>query len=145
MSEGLAWYNPASWFGNNTTGYTGDYISRQVAANDGTSENAVVSNTSGNQLSNGLASIGNIGKAAQGLAGLANAYLGYKNYQLAKNQFDYERASSNANLYNQGTLVNNQLDKSAAVGNALAGNTMTEAQRQASLADAANRHVKTTI
>ena len=95
--------------------------------------------------SGGLASIGAIGSTAQGLAGLANAYLGYKNYRLAKDQFGYEKALGNANLYNQGTLVNTQLDKGAEVGNALAGSTMTDAQKQANLDLAASRHVKTTI
>lgn len=93
----------------------------------------------------GLASIGAIGSAVQGLAGLANAYTGYKNYQLAQDQFESEKAYAGANLYNQGTLVNNQIKNAAEVGQALAGNTMTADQRAAGLAGLANKYVKTAV
>lgn len=93
----------------------------------------------------GLPSLGSIGSAVQGLAGLANAYTGYKNYQLAKDQFETEKAYAGANLYNQGTLINNQIKNAAEVGHALAGNTMTADQRAAGLAGLANKYVKTAV
>ena len=160
MSKGLAWYNPARWFdnSNNTSNYyqranDGSYVGITDATyNASPDKSSIITGVEYDKMnatkpgsSGGLASIGAIGSATQGLAGLANAYLGYKNYQLAKDQFGYEKALGNANLYNQGTLVNTQLDKSAEIGNALAGGTMTDAQKQANLGLAASRHVKTSI
>ena len=69
---------------------------------------------------------------AGGLGDLANAYLGYKNYKLAKDQFGFEKAATNRNIFNEGTLINTQLANANNVGLGLAGNTMTEAQKQAS-------------
>lgn len=158
MAEGLS-----NWYNNLTSGYggagnygyvqdgSGGYVGVNQDAFNAVQDPSIkmtsteYSKSGLGNSSGGLASLGSIGTAVQGLSGLANAYLGYKNYGLAKDQFGYEKALSNANLYNQGTLVNNQLDKSAQVGNALAGGTMTDAQRQSSLTDAASRHVKTTI
>lgn len=82
---------------------------------------------------------------AGGLSGLAGAYTGYKNYQLAQDQFESEKAYAGANLYNQGTLINNQIKNAAEVGQSLAGDTMTADQRAAGLAAAASKYVKTGI
>lgn len=82
---------------------------------------------------------------AQGIGGLANAYTGYKNYQLAQDQFESEKAYAGANLYNQGTLVNNQIKNAAEVGQSLAGDTMTADQRAAGLAGLASKYVKTAV
>ena len=82
---------------------------------------------------------------AQGIGGLANAYTGYKNYQLAQDQFDAEQKYAGANLYNQGTLVNNQIKNAAEVGQSLAGDTMTADQRAAGLAGLASKYVKTAV
>lgn len=47
-----------------------------------------------------------------GLAGLGNAYLGYKNYGLANKQLNLTKAVTNRNIANQGQLINNEiLDK----------------------------------
>ena len=82
---------------------------------------------------------------AQGIGGLANAYTGYKNYQLAQDQFESEKAYAGANLYNQGTLINNQIKNAAEVGQSLAGDTMTADQRAAGLAGLASKYVKTAV
>lgn len=89
-------------------------------------------------LANGAAVAGALG-------GLASAYTGYKNYQLAKDQFDAEQKYAGANLYNQGTLVNNQIKNAAEVGQSLAGDTMTADQRAAGLAGLASKYVKTAV
>lgn len=79
------------------------------------------------------------GAAAQGLnglAGLAGAYLGYKSYGLAKDQFGFEKALANANYSNQAKLANNEIQNSGEVGMGLAGGTMdanARAARQAQL------------
>ena len=54
---------------------------------------------------NGLAGIG---MGIQGLSGLANAYMGYKNYLLAKDQFNYQKGLANRNLANQAKIINNK-------------------------------------
>ena len=80
-----------------------------------------------------------IGADAQGLqaaAGLANAYMGYKNYGLAKDMFGFEKAATNRNIANQAQLVNNEIQNAGEVGMSLAGNTMdpnARAQRQAQM------------
>lgn len=44
-----------------------------------------------------------------GLAGLGNAYLGYKNYGLANKQLNLTRNVANRNIANQGQLINNEI------------------------------------
>lgn len=158
MSERLAsWYNnlTGNYGGAGNYGYVqdgnGGYIGvNQEAFNAVQDPSIKMTATEYNKAGlgskgSGLASIGSIGSAVQGLAGLANAYTGYKNYQLAKDQFESEKAYAGANLYNQGTLVNNQIKNAAEVGQALAGNTMTADQRAAGLAGLANKYVKTAV
>lgn len=54
-----------------------------------------------------------IGTGMQGLGALANAYLGYKNYQLGKKQFGFEREAYNRNIANQAALINSRLASAA--------------------------------
>lgn len=51
----------------------------------------------------------------QALSGLANAFLGYKNYKLAKQQFGFEKAAMNRNIANQAKVINNAYDNAAQV------------------------------
>jgi len=74
-------------------------------------------------------------------AGIANAYLGFKNYGLAKKQYAFQKKITNRNLANQALLINEQLDRRARVGNALAGNTLTAEEKAARLDRAARNHV----
>ena len=76
---------------------------------------------------------------------IMNALTGMQALGLAKKQFEYEKALSNANLHNSATQINNVYDQQARVGNALSGNSITDAQKQASLDAAAAKHLKTTI
>lgn len=64
-------------------------------------------------------------------SGLANAYLGYKNYNLAQDQFKYQKDLGNRNLINQASSYNTNLQNSADVGMSLAGATMSAADRDA--------------
>ena len=67
---------------------------------------------------NGLAGIG---MGIQGLSGLANAYMGYKNYLLAKDQFNYQKGLANRNLANQAKVINNAYDNAAQVAAGMIG------------------------
>jgi hypothetical protein len=75
------------------------------------------------------------------VAGLANAWLGYKNYKLAKEEFGFQKNTTNRNLHNQALLINEQLDRRTLVGNALAGRTLTEKQKQERVEATKRRHV----
>lgn len=79
-------------------------------------------NTSG--LQTGLQGI-------QALTGLANAYVGYKGLGLAKDQFNFQKSAANRDIANQAKLINESRLNSGNVGLALAGNTMSEGQKQA--------------
>lgn len=60
---------------------------------------------------------------------MGQAWLGYKNYGLAKDMFAFEKAMGNRNLANQAQTINNELRNAGQVGMSLAGNTMNDAQR----------------
>ena len=75
--------------------------------------------------------IGGIAQGIQAGAGLANAYLGYKNYGLAKDQFKFAKAAANRDIANQAQLINNEIQNAGEVGMSLAGNTMSPEQRAA--------------
>lgn len=42
--------------------------------------------------------------------GVANAYLGYQNLKLGRDQFDFSKSSFNTNLANQAKLINSQIE-----------------------------------
>jgi len=119
---------------------TGAPLANNVA---GATYNPVINQGSG--LSSMFGSLGSAGGVLQGLGALANAYTGYKNYQLAQDQFDYNKALGNANLYNAATQANNAMTNATNVGNALAGSTMSDADKSASLAGLSSKYLKTTI
>lgn len=64
-----------------------------------------------------------IGMGLQGLAGLASAYTGLQNYQLAKQQFNYQKRLANRNLANQSKTINNTYDNAANVAAGMIGGT----------------------
>ena len=70
------------------------------------------------QNAKGLAGIG---MGIQGLSGLANAYMGYKNYGLAKDQFNFQKGLANRNLANQAKVINNAYDNAAQVAAGMIG------------------------
>lgn len=57
----------------------------------------------------------------QALSGLMNAYTGYKNYKLAKEQFGFEKAAMNRNIANQAKVINNAYDNAAQVAAGMIG------------------------
>ena len=86
-----------------------DFYGQSVIGLDG--KTATLNNPSGGWqqgLGYGLAGL-------QALSGLANAFLGYKNYKLAKKQFGFEKAAMNRNIANQAKVINNAYDNAAQV------------------------------
>ncbi len=57
----------------------------------------------------------------QSLGGLANAYLGYKNYKMAKEQFGFQKGLANKNLANQAKTINNAYDNAGQVAAGMIG------------------------
>ena len=76
--------------------------------------------------------------------GLANAYLGYRNYGLAKDQFNFSKNAMNRDIANQGKLINNDIMNRAEVGLALASKELTDTDRSRILSNAKNKFVDTT-
>lgn len=70
------------------------------------------------QNAKGLAGIG---MGIQGLSGLANAYMGYKNYQLAQEQFKFQKGLARRNLANQAKIINNTYDNAAQIAAGMIG------------------------
>ena len=169
MATGLASLNPMNWFNQDASGWSTSNWSNFAAQGGTVSDSGALIDKSGKQVgqmswndktgswntkdvgtaqnsaSGTMSTIGSIGSAATGLGSLANAYLGYKNYQLAEDKFDYEKALSNANLYNSGTAYNTKLANMTAVGNSLAGSTLTDAQKAANVEATKANYAKTTI
>lgn len=80
--------------------------------------------------------------AKLGLGGY-QAYLAKKNYDLAKDQFGFEKAATNRNIANQASLVNRDIQNRGEVGLSLAGNTMNPEQRAARLAELESQKLST--
>lgn len=79
-------------------------------------------------------SAGDIASGIGAAANLANAYVGYKNYGLAKDKFGFEKAATNRNIENQAQQYNAELQNRAEIGLALGGSAITPEQRAATLA-----------
>lgn len=63
-----------------------------------------------------------IGLGLQGLAGLGDIWMGWNNYNLAREAYDFQRALANRNLQNQGKIINDAFDRAGDVNAALVGN-----------------------
>lgn len=77
-----------------------------------------------------------IAEGVKAATGLANAYLGYKNYGLAKDMFGFQKAATNRSVANQASEYNTGVQNAGEVGMSLAGNSMSandRAARQAQL------------
>jgi hypothetical protein len=72
-----------------------------------------------------------LAQGAQALAGLGQAYVGYKNYGLAKDMFNTQKATTNRNIANQASEYNTGIQNAGDVGMSLAGATMDDNSRAA--------------
>ena len=62
-----------------------------------------------------------VGLGLQALTGLGDLWMGWNNYNLAKEAYDFQKALANRNLQNQGKLINNTYDTAANTGAGLIG------------------------
>ena len=92
-------------------------------------------------LSNAMGYIGAGADILQGISGLAGAYMGYKNYKLAKEQFGFQKGLANRNLANQAKVINNTYDNAAQVAAGMIGggsyNPATDTQGSFGMTDQA--------
>lgn len=143
----IADFNSDNFFGNNSTVTNGVddgglslgqqfEIDSIMGYND--SQKAKVDN-SAKGLSNAQIGLGVVEAAGD----LYSGYLGYKNYELAKDQFAFSKASANRDILNQGTLINNSIQNASDVGLALGGGAMTADQIANEKAAVQNRFVDT--
>ena len=65
--------------------------------------------------------LGVVTSGLQGLSGLAQAFVGMKNYELAQQQFKYQKGLANRNLANQAKIINNTYDNAAQVAAGMIG------------------------
>lgn len=70
-----------------------------------------------------LDTLGTVFQGLNALSGLANAYLGFKNYGLAKDQFGFAKAATNRTIANQAKQINNAYDNAAQVAAGMIGGT----------------------
>lgn len=79
-----------------------------------------------------------------GLKGL-NLGLAYKNYGLANRQQQMEESAFRTSLFNLGTEYNDNRMNRAKVTNSLAGNSITQTQRDQEIANAQSNFMKTKL
>lgn len=96
--------------------------------NFGNMNNGLANYNSNNNNNNNNTKIGwntqtlaGIADGLEALSGLANAYMGYKNYQFAKDQFNFQKGLANRNLANQAKVINNAYDNAAQVAAGMIG------------------------
>ena len=68
---------------------------------------------------NGVIPVGLAG--LQTLGGLGDLWLGFQNYNLAKDAYDFQTALANRNIANQAKLINNRYDNAAIANAQLSG------------------------
>ena len=105
-----------SMFGS-SSGYNG------VDSMYGDIANTVVPTTSTSSSGFGFntGTFGAVASGLQGLSGLAQAFVGMKNYELAQQQFKYQKGLANRNLANQAKIINNTYDNAAQVAAGMIG------------------------
>jgi hypothetical protein len=102
-----------------------------------------INNPTQEELGSTSGSFGNIAQGAQALAGLGQAYVGYKNYGLAKDMFNLQKATTNRNISNQASEYNTGIQNAGDVGMSLAGATMDANARAAYQAKLDSRKIST--
>lgn len=147
---GLAWkpkYNYGGGYSGTMEGYVDDYKQNYGVPNYTniplTSEQPIRSTTQSSMFS-GLASPTwqGIGSTLQGIGGLASAYMGYKQYGLAKDAFKFNKGLANRNLATQGQLLNQEMyDRKA---RELAGSGLSEEEKTKRLEEVKNKYIDTT-
>ena len=108
--------NSNSMFGS-SSGYNGvDSMYEDIA-----NTNVPTPSTSSSGFGFNTGTLGVVTGGLQGLSGLAQAFVGMKNYELAQQQFKYQKGLANRNLANQAKIINNTYDNAAQVAAGMIG------------------------
>ena len=122
LSQGLSNFNfdsPTPTFANTPQGQQGLYNHLYGTSTDGSSLVQQQPTSSGFGFNTGT--LGAVAGGVQALSGLANAFMGYKNYQMAKDQFGFQKGLANRNLFNQAKTINNTYNNAAQVAAGMVG------------------------
>ena len=118
--------NSNSMFGgiNDSNGMFGSFNGYGGADNmygDIANTNVPTPSTSSSGFGFNTGTLGAVAGGIQGLSGLAQAFVGMKNYELAQQQFKYQKGLANRNLANQAKIINNTYDNAAQVAAGMVG------------------------
>ena len=115
-------YGLKSYTSNNiNSGDFWDFNNNFGNMNNGLANYNSGSNSNGTDIGWNTETLAGIADGLHALSGLANAYMGYKNYQFAKDQFNYQKGLANRNLANQAKVINNAYDNAAQVAAGMIG------------------------
>ena len=118
--------NSSSMFGgindsNSMFGSSSGYNGVDSMYGDIANTNVSTPSTSSSGFGFNTGTLGVVTGGLQGLSGLAQAFVGMKNYELAQQQFKYQKGLANRNLANQAKIINNTYDNAAQVAAGMIG------------------------
>ena len=118
--------NSSSMFGgigdsNGMFGSFNGYGDADSMYGDIANTNVPTPSTSSSGFGFNTGTFGAVASGLQGLSGLAQAFVGMKNYELAQQQFKYQKGLANRNLANQAKIINNTYDNAAQVAAGMIG------------------------
>ena len=118
--------NSSSMFGgiddsNNMFGSFNRYDGADSMYGDIANTNTSTPSTSSSGFGFNTGTLGVVTGGLQGLSGLAQAFVGMKNYELAQQQFKYQKGLANRNLANQAKIINSTYDNAAQVAAGMIG------------------------
>ena len=118
--------NSSSMFGgiddsNSMFGSSSGYNDVDSMYGDIANTNVPTPSTSSSGFGFNTGTLGVVTGGLQGLSGLAQAFVGMKNYELAQQQFKYQKGLANRNLANQAKIINNTYDNAAQVAAGMIG------------------------
>ena len=118
--------NSSSMFGgiddsNSMFGSFNGYGGADSMYGDIANTNVSTPSTSSSGFGFNTGTLGVVTGGLQGLSGLAQAFVGMKNYELAQQQFKYQKGLANRNLANQAKIINNTYDNAAQVAAGMIG------------------------
>ena len=118
--------NSSSMFGgiddsNSMFGSFNGYGGADNMYGDIANTNVPTPSTSSSGFGFNTGTLGAVAGGLQGLSGLAQAFVGMKNYELAQQQFKYQKGLANRNLANQAKIINNTYDNAAQVAAGMIG------------------------
>ena len=118
--------NSSSMFGgiddsNSMFGSSSGYNGVDSMYGDIANTNVPTPSTSSSGFGFNTDTLGVVTGGLQGLSGLAQAFVGMKNYELAQQQFKYQKGLANRNLANQAKIINSTYDNAAQVAAGMIG------------------------